>query len=92
MMVTGVDISGFWVLRCEGVAVPNAIAALLLEVSKMTNGRRPHVYFNWIESNPLAFLGKFLLSGQGDVAPLTHEILRRHVKDPNERPVVHAAG
>jgi len=92
MMVTGVDVSGFWVLRCDGVAVPNAIAALLLEVSKITNGRRPHVYFNWIESNPLAFLGKFLLSGQGDVAPLTHEILRRHVKDANERPVVHAAG
>ncbi|MFZ4782012.1 MAG: amino acid transporter [Armatimonadaceae bacterium] len=92
MVVRGVDVSGFWVLRCDGVAVPNAIAALLLEVSKMSNGRRPHVYFNWIESSPLAFLGKFLLSGQGDVAPLTHEILRRAVKDANERPVVHAAG
>ena len=89
--VRGVDVGGFWVLRCDGVAVPNAIAAVLLEVRKRTN-RRPHVYFHWIESNPLAFVGKFLLSGQGDVAPLTHEILRRAVNDPNERPVVHAAG
>lgn len=89
--VRGVDVGGFWVLRCDGVAVPNAIAAVLLEVRKRTN-RRPHVYFHWIESNPLAFVGKFLLSGQGDVAPLTHEILRRAVTDPNERPVVHAAG
>ena len=89
--VRGVDVGGFWVLRCDGVAVSNAIAAVLLEVRKRTN-RRPHVYFHWIESNPLAFVGKFLLSGQGDVAPLTHEILRRAVNDPNERPVVHAAG
>jgi hypothetical protein len=90
-MVEGHEVGGFWVLRCKGVAVPNGIAALLIKISTITN-RRPHVYFHWIESSPLVFLAKFFLSGQGDVAPLTHEILRRAVQDANERPVVHVAG
>ena len=81
----------FWVLRCYGVAVPNAIAGLALHVQK-TTGRRPHVYFNWIEGSPLMFLGKFFLTGQGDIAPMTHEILRQVQPDPNKRPVIHAAG
>ncbi len=91
LRVEGVDVGGFWVLRCHGVAVPNAIAAVLLEVRRRTN-RRPHVYFNWIEANPIRFLAKFFLTGQGDVAPLTHEVLRRAEPDPDQRPVVHAAG
>ena len=91
LMVTGHEIGGFWVLCCTGVAVPNGIAALIIKIATITN-RRPHVYFHWIESSPLVFLAKFFLSGQGDVAPLTHEILRRAVQDANERPVVHVAG
>lgn len=91
LRVEGVDVGGFWVLRCHGVAVPNAIAAVLLEVQKRHN-RRPHVYFNWIESNPLLFLLRFVFFGEGDIAPLTHEILRRNQTDPGKRPIVHAAG
>jgi hypothetical protein len=91
MRVEGHDVGGFWVLRCYGVAVPNAVAALALYIQKTTN-RRPHVYFNWIEGSPLLFLGKFFLTGQGDIAPLTHEILRKAQPDPNKRPVIHAAG
>ncbi|MFM7322805.1 MAG: APC family permease, partial [Armatimonadota bacterium] len=91
LRVEGLDVDGFWVLRCHGVAVPNAIAALLLEVRRRTN-RQPHVYFQWIEASPLRFLAKFFLTGQGDVAPLTHEVLRRAEQDPGKRPVVHAAG
>ena len=91
LRVEGVDVGGFWVLRCHGVAVPNAIAAVLLEVRRRTN-RRPHVYFNWIEASPIRFLAKFFLTGQGDVAPLTHEVLRRAEPDSTMRPVVHAAG
>ena len=91
LRVEGVDIGGFWVLRCYGVAVPNAIAAVLLEVQKR-HKRRPHVYFNWIESNPMVFLVRFVLFGEGDIAPLTHEILRRNQPDPGKRPIVHAAG
>lgn len=91
LRVEGVDVGGFWVLRCYGVAIPNAIAAVLLEVQKRHN-RRPHVYFNWIESNPMLFLLRFVIFGEGDIAPLTHEILRRAQHDPKKRPIVHAAG
>ncbi|MGC4043637.1 MAG: hypothetical protein QM758_07505 [Armatimonas sp.] len=91
LRVEGHDVGGFWVLRCYGVAVPNAVAALALHVQK-TTGRRPHIYFNWIEGSPLVFLGKFFLTGQGDIAPMTHEILRQAQPDTTKRPIVHAAG
>ena len=38
--------------------------------------RRPHVYFNWTEGNPLSYLIRFLVSGDGEVAPVTREVLR----------------
>lgn len=91
LRVEGIDVEGFWVIRCHGAAVPNAIAALTLEVQKRYR-RRPHVYFHWIESNPLLFFLRFVILGEGDIAPLTHEILRRNEPDPGKRPIVHAAG
>ena len=91
LRVEGINEGGFWVLRCHGVAVPNAIAAVALELQKRHN-RRAHIYFNWINGSPLSFLGKFFLTGQGDVAPLTHEILRRAQPDQGKRPIVHVAG
>lgn len=90
LKVRGVDIGGFKVLRAEGTAVPNAIAAFLLQVQRMT-GKKPHAYFNWTEGNPLVFLIKYLLSGRGDIAPLTREILRKEQPNPDVRPVIHAA-
>ncbi|HEY0866272.1 MAG TPA: hypothetical protein VGE01_02775, partial [Fimbriimonas sp.] len=90
MKVRGVDIDGHKVLRAEGPAVPNAIAALLLQVQRMT-GKRPHAYFNWTEGNPVMYMFKYLFAGRGDVAPLTREILRREQSDPDKRPVIHAA-
>ncbi len=91
LQVTGHDISGFRVLRCRGVAVPNALAALLIHVGQLT-GRRPHIYFHWIETSPWTTLAKFFLTGQGDIAPLTREVLRKAVRTRSERPVVHSAG
>jgi hypothetical protein len=90
LKVRGVDVGGFKVLRAEGPAVPNAIAALLLQVQRVS-GKRPHAYFNWTEGSPVTFLFKYLLAGRGDVAPLTREILRREQPDPDKRPVIHAA-
>lgn len=88
--VEGVEVDGYQILRATGVAVPNSLAALLLHLGRLS-GRRAHAYFNWGERGPGAYLMKFLFSGEGDIAPLTREILRRVESDPNLRPVIHAA-
>jgi hypothetical protein len=35
---------------------------------------------------------RFLLAGEGDIPPITHEILRRAVPDARRRPQIHAGG
>jgi hypothetical protein len=76
------------VLRASSPAVPNAIAAILIEIQKMT-GHTPHAYFGWTEGNPIAFLFRFLFLGEGDVAPVAHEVLRQAISEPSRRPIVH---
>lgn len=89
MRVNGVDVDGYRILRVDGVAaIPNAIAALLLYLREQT-GKRPHAYFSWTEGNPFVFLVKYLLLGQGDVAPVTHEVLRVAEPNPERRPAIH---
>ena len=86
--VRGVRIGDYRVLRAEGASVPNVIAAVLLSLRDQT-GRKPHVYFGWTEGNPLKYLARFVLFGEGDIAPLTHEILRQAEPDPKLRPAIH---
>jgi hypothetical protein len=76
------------VLRVEGPSVPNTIAAVLLHIQDRTR-LQPHIYFGWTEGNPLKYLARFILFGEGDVAPVTHEILRRAEPDPRRRPALH---
>ena len=90
LTVRGYEVEGYKVLRATGVAVPNSLAALLLHLGQLS-GKRAHAYFNWGERGPASYLMKFLFSGEGDIAPLTREILRRCETDPNLRPVIHAA-
>ena len=87
--VRGVDVGGHRVLRGESAAVPNAIAAFLLHL-RDDIGKVPHAYFHWGERNPFLYLIRYVLSGQGDVAPITREILRQAEPDRERRPAIHA--
>ncbi|MDT7688717.1 MAG: hypothetical protein QOE46_1476 [Acidobacteriota bacterium] len=89
--VRGVDVDGYRVMRSESPAVPNAIAAFLLYLRDMT-GKIPHVYFGWSEGNPLKYLLKYIAFGEGDTAPITHEVLRQVEDHPDRRPAVHVGG
>jgi hypothetical protein len=91
LRISGERVDGYKVLRTESAAVPNAIAAFLLFLRNET-GKLPHVYFGWSEGNPLSYLMKYIAFGEGDTAPVTHEVLRQAEKDPERRPVVHVGG
>jgi hypothetical protein len=86
--VSGEEIGGFRVLRAEGTAVPNTLAAVLLAIRDRMR-KPPHAYFGWAEGNPLKYLARFIFFGEGDIAPTTREILRKAEPNPAQRPVVH---
>jgi hypothetical protein len=91
IQVQGTTVGNYPVLRARGSAVPNTIAALLLEMRDRT-GCIPHSYFGWVEGNPVQYLLRFLLFGEGDTAVVTREVLRRAEKDPERRPGIHVGG
>jgi len=76
------------VLTLESSSIPNALAALLLHV-RDTTACTPHIYFEWTEGSPFANFLRFFLFGQGEVAPVTREVLREAEPDRTRRPRVH---
>jgi hypothetical protein len=77
------------VLSVSGSAVASALASLLLHI-RDTTGRRAHIYFEWTEGNPAVNFLRYLIFGQGEIAPVTREMLRQAEPDRNRRPHVHA--
>ncbi len=91
LCVRGVDVDGYRILRAGSPAAPNAIAAILLALRDEA-GVRPHCYFEWAEGNPIGYLLRYLILGQGDTAPVVREILRQIDSDPARRPGIHVGG
>nr|WP_238361188.1 amino acid transporter [Iningainema tapete] len=89
--VKGVEVDGYRILRAESAAVPNAIAAILLYLRDRT-GKIPHAYFGWAEGNPIKYLLRFILFGEGDIPVVTREVLRKAEKNPELRPAIHVGG
>ena len=88
LQVEGVEVGRHHILRCTSAAVPNAIAALLINLRDRTQ-RIPHAYFGWTEGNPVTYVLKYLALGEGDTAPVTREVLRKTIANPLERPRIH---
>jgi hypothetical protein len=90
LTVSGVEVGPYKILRTESPAVSNAIAAILLHIRDASEAV-PHAYFGWKEGNPGLFLLGYLAFGEGDIAPVTREVLRRAEADSFQRPRVHVA-
>jgi hypothetical protein len=86
--VRGVNRHGYHVLEVHGPVVPNTIASVLLHIRDVT-GLMPHIYFRWTEGNPVTNLLRFLAFGEGEIAPVTREVLREAEPDVTKRPWVH---
>ncbi len=91
LKVWGVEVGDYPIIRIQSPSIPNAIAAFLLYVRDQT-GKIPHIYFEWSESSPTFKAFTFLAFGEGDIPPMTREILRQAEPDPSRRPVVHVGG
>jgi len=87
--ISGISVGSHRVLRGISTAVPNAIAAFLLFLRE-DKGKIPHAYFNWSEGHPFLYLIQYVLSGEGDVAPVMREVLRKAEPNPQRRPAIHA--
>lgn len=90
LVVTGKRIGKHSVLHARSPVVANAIAAILIHLERHT-GHVPHAFFRWTEGNPVGNLLRFIFLGEGDTAPLTHEVLRRAIPNPHHRPIVHVS-
>jgi hypothetical protein len=88
LVVKGEHVDHHCVLRTSGPSIPNALAAVLIWVTDHTE-RRAHMYFKWPEGNPFNSVLRFIFLGDGYTAPLTEEILRQAIPDPENRPLVH---
>jgi len=90
LVVRGAHIGRHHELQATSPAIPNAIAAILIEISRRT-GRLAHAYFGWTEGNPIGHMFRFFFFGEGDVAPITREVLRKAIWKSEDRPTIHVS-
>lgn len=90
LTVTAKERHGFGILEVKASSVPTAVAATLLAIRDQL-GVMPHVYFRWTEGAPVRNFVRFVFLGQGEIAPLTREVLREAEPDVTRRPWVHVS-
>jgi hypothetical protein len=90
LVVEGHTMFGYRVLKVSSANIPNTIATILLTIRDET-GVIPKVYFEWTEGDPLSNMFRFLVTGAGEVAPVTREVLRRAEPVRARRPEVHVS-
>ncbi|GGF25003.1 APC family permease [Subtercola lobariae] len=90
LVVRGVMKHGYRVLEVRSGNVPNTLAVVLLTIRDETS-IVPEIYFEWTEGNPLSNMLRFLITGGGEVAPVTREVLREAEKNVKLRPAVHVS-
>ena len=88
--VEGRYVGGYSVLYAKSPMVANSVAALLMHVERRS-GKIPHAYFKWKDGNPVSNIFRFIFLGEGDAAPITHEVLRRAISAPDRRPAIHVS-
>lgn len=86
--VRGITRHGQWILEATAPSVSTSIAAIAMAI-RDNYEVMPHIYFRWTEGNPLLNLAKFIFLGQGEIAPLTREVLREAEPNLQRRPWVH---
>nr|WP_209707088.1 amino acid transporter [Leucobacter exalbidus] len=86
--VKGTNRYGYDIFTVQSTSVPNALAAVALHLQAVA-GVSPHLYFRWTEGNPALNLLRFLLFGEGEIAPVTREVLREAEPQVQHRPWVH---
>jgi hypothetical protein len=86
--VRGMTRHGFRILQVHSSHVPGTIGAVMLLLRVIT-GLMPHVCFRWTEGNPLVDLVRFLVLGEGGIAPVSREVLCEAEPDLSRRPWVH---
>ncbi|NEM92430.1 amino acid transporter [Galbitalea soli] len=90
LLVHGVEKHGYRILKVRSGNIPNTLAAVLLAIRDET-GVVPTIYFEWTEGNPISNMLRFLVTGGGEVAPVTREVLRESERDVKRRPSVHVS-
>ena len=84
-------------MNARAIVRVNAVVILTLGMALaiplvLSWSKRPHCYFGWTEGNPLVYLIRYILFGEGDAAPVTREVLREAEPDPKQRPAIHVGG